>query len=423
MFPLLVVPFSLGQEDPVALERFYDHLKIFRQVFSVKNDPEKLSMIRELVHRAFSSIPATEIDKSTHFSFLASGITTSQEMRYSILPFEPLKPPLITERPTSHTPSKTATTPSETTDDKFLIDLENRLERDMMKTTSSSSATDNIFELPPLFSSTVNDIPFPGTTPLPVIESDLHFSSTIDDLVPTLSTKGSTKKAIAGLKSPNRIQIKPQFRHHKSNAAVKPGIYAKPKVAWYGNHLQMIQTSIRLETLSLTPTTTPPMTAAVITTTKIVSENTMTSESTTVSLHHLDRRPREDFFDYARRIYPVVKTMIEGTESQNNSTQPVNERPNSTTKSKLTKHSESSSNYFESSTLESNVSFNMPLMIDSSYKTELPFLATKKMANTETRPNPRRSSIYALFTNSAVLSSTFSLATAIIVFAFFVSFL
>lgn len=154
LFPLLVVPFSLGQEDPVALERFYDHLKIFRQVFSVKNDPEKLSMIRELVHRAFSSIPATEIDKSTQFSFLASGITTSQEMRYSILPVEPLKPPLITEWPTSHTPSKTATTTaSETTADKFLIDLKNRLERDITQTKSSSSVTENILELP-LFSQT-----------------------------------------------------------------------------------------------------------------------------------------------------------------------------------------------------------------------------------------------------------------------------
>lgn len=249
--PICLIPISVAVSSNEALERFQEHLKLFRGVLGAKNETH-LALLRQ----ALSSTPTQDR--------VVPSITNDVDQIFSILPVGELPPVSRTETATVTVTSVTTPEPIEPSllEDIFRSLLQKHMESlpteaNPTPTSASSEQQSSVeTESVRLGSGHGLDIPaFETATSAWAAESDTLLEQVIGEPnMPTThavesiltETRDSTilqelprsgrKKQLINQKSSNKIEILPQFRHHDKAPVVVGRTYGKPKTAWYGDY-------------------------------------------------------------------------------------------------------------------------------------------------------------------------------------------
>lgn len=435
--PICLLPISVAVNSNEALERFQQHLRLFRGVLGAKNETH-LALLRQ----ALSNTPTQ--------AKAVPSITNDVDQIFSILPVGELPPVSRTETATVTVTSVTTPEPIEPSllEEIFQSLLQKHLESLSMEakhaTVSASSEQQSSAETESVQLSSEVGLDYPAFTTAAsawAAESDadkLNMSPTQD--VESIATethdstilqeqpRGGRKKQLINHKSSNKIEILPQFRHHDKAPVVVGRAYGKPKTAWYGDYA-------RTHTQATSP-------VAVVLGRQITTDSELSSIQTLLATEVSALTGPTVDIDDGGSISGKSHMEMENTKS---SDQERTETPNKSTATEIGMYPTPTTQIDEEvqsyeATIEAVPSRRRPpargvaadlkifsrgsIGVDQvSYATAAPRTPEYIKSTRDKRKKTKTANIYDVFSNMASHLPTYSLTTAIIVFTFFFVFL
>lgn len=399
--PVLLALLVASQDPDSDLERFQDHLRIFRDVLGVRNET-RLAMLRKMLEETHST---TEVPID-----VSGGSETTSEMIFSILPIGPMPPPAVPTKTEPLTVTVTSVVTPNPIESTALEEIFKSLLQQHLKTyiqPSPAESRETTLWVEP--SKTFENEAAP-TQPATPSEPVLIPTDSLDDTKPPSDQlpKGGTKKQLANIKHENKIQVLPQFRHHKIGQAIKGGIYGKPKVAWFGNYATKPEAAVSLpapETSSVTSFLT-----------EFPEVDTIIEEAPHAEVEEAQGDEEWDYEPEGSSITEApVPQMTSTAELPLTTASPSSRRSASNAPTKPTTLS---------SIPKINKSNKTRNPADSVlYATVAPQTPEKLQSTWERRRKTRTAHIYDVFSNTAVAQPSYSLTLGILVFAFFMVFL
>lgn len=437
--PICLIPISVAVSSNEALERFQEHLRLFRGVLGAKNETH-LALLKQ----ALSNTPTQ--DK------VVPSVTNEVDQIFSILPVGELPPVSRTETATVTVTSVTTPEPIEPSllEDIFQSLLQKHFESLSMEakstTASASSKQQSSVGTEPLRLSPEYGLDFPGfetATSAWAVESDAILEQVSDEpnMSPTQNVesiatetqdstilqeqpRGGRKKQLINHKSSNKIEILPQFRHHDKAPVVVGRAYGKPKTAWYGEYAR----SHTQATSSVTLVSDPEIT------TDSESSSSVTEVSVLTPLVvEIDDWGSINGKSHTEMEHSMLSDQPEVTETPNRSTAPKNGMyPTPTTQigEEIRSHDATTKAVpsrrrppARGVAPDLKISSRGKGIVQISYATAAPRTPEYIKSNRDRRKKTRAANIYDVFSNMASHLPTYSLTTAIIVFTFFFVFL